>query len=313
MIVVKIFQGPGNQMFQIAFGLAAAKRLNVQLKLDLSWYKDYSHHRQFILDRFKARIEIASEKEIYDIVTCNASNFIFYKWNQLNRLYLRPYYQRPKIAEPMDKFDLNYTRIMDNTYIEGYFSSRDFFIDQYDHIKSNLQFKSPPSETNKRLMDKVRSENAVAISFRLGDFLSHPWQNVCSLEYYHRCVKYLEERYENLIFYVFSDDIDWVKENFRINHPIEFMDFNAPDYMEDFRCLTNFRIHIIPNSTFSWWGALLAEQDEKIVLSPEYWLSPDKSTYRSFFGDKTVDFSRVLPEEWIKIPNIVSGDHYIGQ
>ena len=312
MIVLKIFQGPGNQMFQAAFGLAAAKRLNTELKLDLSWYKDYSYHRRFILDKFNVNISIASEKEIYDIVTCNGANIVSYKWNQLNRLHLRPYYQRPKIVEPIDKFDFNYTKIIDNTYVEGYFASRDFFVDQYDYVKSQLQFKAPPSSVNLNMIDKIKADNAVAISFRLGDFLSHPWQNVCSIFYYKRCIEYLEQRYDNLKFYVFSDDIQWVKNNVKIAHPTAFMDYNLPDYMEDFRLLTHFRFHIIPNSTFSWWGALLADAEAKLVLCPEHWLSPDKTTYKSEFGDKTVDFSRVLPEEWIRIPNIVAGDPYIG-
>ena len=298
-------------MFQIAFGIAAAARLKTELKLELSWYQEYSYHRQYILDKFDINAITATKKEIYDVVTCNAPNFISYKWNQLNRLYLRPYYQRPKIVEPVEKFDLNYKKICDNTFIEGYFTSRDFFIDYIDVVKRQLTFKSGPSDTNKKMIDRIRSENAVAISFRLGDFLAHPWQNVCSIQYYQRCIDYLAVRCQNLRFYVFSDDLNWVKQNFKTNHPTTFMDFNAPDYMEDFRLLTHFKSHIIANSTFSWWGALLADDKDKLVLAPEYWLSPDKSTYKNDFGDKVVDFSGVLPAEWIKIPNMVAGDTYI--
>jgi len=308
MIVVKIFQGPGNQMFQAAFGLAAARRLNTELKFDVSWYKDYSHHRQYILDRFNIDAGIATDQEIRDIITLNAPNIIAYKWNQLNRLHLRPYYQRPQILEPIDKFDINYTRIMDGTYVEGYFSSRDFFADHLNYVRQQLQFKTQPTGANKQLIEGIQSENAVAISFRLGDFLATPWQNICSLEYYQRCLDYLGERYSNLHLYVFSDDINWVRKNFKTKYPMNFMDFNAPDYMEDFRLLTHFKFHIIPNSTFSWWGALLADDNGKIVLCPQYWLHPDKTLYKDYFGGKAVDFSHVLPDGWIKIPNIVPGD-----
>ncbi len=313
MIVVKIFQGPGNQMFQIAFGLAAAARLKTELKVDLTWYQNNSHHRQYILDKFNIEIQEASRKEIYDIVTCNGPNFIAYKWNQLNRLYLSPYYRRPKIVESYAKCDLNYKRIADNTYIQGYFSSRDFFDDQISLIKQKLSFKAPPSEKNKKTIEQIEGENAVAVSFRLGDFLLYPWHNVCSLQYYHRAVKYLSERYTNLKFYVFSDDVAWIKANFSIAYPVLYMDYNTPDYMEDFRLLTHFKYHIIPNSTFSWWGALLAPDAGKVVLAPEYWLHPDKSVYTKEFGGKVVDFSRVVPQEWIKIPNMVTGDTYPGK
>lgn len=313
MIVVKIFQGPGNQFFQIAFGLAAAARLKTQLKIDLSWFNDNAHHRQYILDRFMVNAEVATKNEIYDILTCNAPDFISYRWNRLNRLHLRPYYQRPKVVETVDKFDMNFKKIIDKTYVEGYFTSLDFFDDHLGLVKEQLKYRMGPDDANKRMIDQIKSENAVALSFRLGDFLKKPWQNVTSLEYYRRSINYLAERHSDLRFYAFSDDIKWVKENFKINHPILYMDHNSPDYMEDFRLLTNFRLHIIPNSTFSWWGALLADDNNKMVLCPEYWLNTDKSTYRGDFGDKTVDFSRALPDAWIKIPNIVKGDHYIGQ
>ena len=311
MIIVKIFQGPGNQLFQIAFGLAAANRLNTELKLDLSWYKDNSWHRKYILDKFNIDAPVATEKEIYDVLTCNASNFLAYKWNQLNRLYLRPYYQRPKIVEPWDKFDLNYTKIIDSTYVQGYFASRDFFIDQLDYVRQQLRFKLPPSDQNKALIAKIKSENAVAISFRLGDFLAKPYHNVCSIQYYQRCIDYLMQRYENLKFYVFSDDLNWVRENFKSQGNWQYMDFNGADYMEDFRLLTNFKYHIIPNSTFSWWGALLSETKDKVVLAPEYWLHPDKSLYREVFGDMVLDATSVVPTEWIRIANMVDGDTYI--
>ena len=312
MVIVKIFQGPGNQLFQVAFGLAAAQRLNTELKVDLSWYKDYSHHRQFVLDKFDLNINTATEKEIYDIVTCNASNYISYQWNRLNRLHLRPYYQRPKIVESLNKFDINYTRILDDTYVEGYFTSRDFFATYLDLVKSQFQFKSPPSDSNKQLIDKIRSENAVAISFRLGDFLTNPLHNVCSLQYYQRSIEYLTSRYSDLRFYLFSDDLNWVKANFKIPHQSVFMDANGADYMEDFRLLTHFKFHIVPNSTFSWWGAELANNEGKVVLAPEFWLNPDLDTHKDAFGDQGVDFTHIVPNEWIKIPNMLPGDTYIG-
>ncbi len=311
MIVIKIFQGPGNQLFQYAYAFAAAKRLNVELKLDLSWYRAYSKHRQYILDRFQITAQEATEKEIYDIKSCNGANFFEYRWNLLNRKHLQPYYRKPVVIERLEKFDPNYKKVIDNTYIEGYFASRDFFEDQLPAVMQQLQFKSLPNAVNQKTIEGIKSENAVAISFRLGDFLGQPWQNVCTLQYYRRCISYLAERYENLNFYVFSDDIDWVKEYFQIPHPTFYMDYNQPDYMEDFRLLTNFKFHIIANSTFSWWGAMLSQVNDKVVLCPQYWLNPDPSSYGMDFEGKAVDFSHVLPNEWIKIPNLMEGDSQI--
>src|ERR1043165_2725326 len=304
MIIAKIFQGPGNQLFQYAFGLANARRLKTELKLDLSWFKEYSHHRQYILDRFRITAPIATEKEIYDVLTCNGPNFLAYRWNQLNRLHLRPYYQRPKMVEDLTKYDPNLKKLVDNTYVDGSFTNRDFFIESIDEVRQQFQFITEPNQRNRETIDKIRSQNAVALSFRLGDFLKHPHHNVTSIQYYHRCIEYLQQRYSNLVFYIFSDDINWVKNNFSITHPVVYMEYNTPDYMEDFRLLTHFKLHVMPNSTFSWWGALLAPDKDKLVLCPEYWLSPDKAAYPD---GRMFEFRHVTPAEWVKIPNMVGG------
>ena len=107
---------------------------------------------------------------------------------------------------------------------------------------------------------------------------------------------------------IFSDELDWVKKNLPLlAYNVIFMDYNEPDYMSDMRMMTFCKYHIIANSTFSWWGAWLAES-KKEVLCPQYWLHPDKKIHAEGFDGKWAEFSHVLPESWTKIPNLEEGD-----
>src|SRR5581483_8329275 len=102
----------------------------------------------------------------------------------------------------------------------------------------------------------------------------------------------MREKVKNAVFYIFSDDNDWAKQNFSIQDEHYFVTHNYPDFYEDFRIVQNCRHHIIPNSTFSWWGAWLCDNKDKIVIAPEIWLN-----------SKELDYSYFLPKEWLKVRN----------
>jgi len=292
MLIVKLFQGFGNQMFQYAFARSLAIRYNKVVKCDLSWYKEHSAHRAFMLDKLNVNYEVATDKEIYDIKTCNGRNIIAYKWTQL-RNAIAPYYRKSVIIENSNTcFDAQLLKTNSNSYIEGYFASENYFIAIADLLKKEFEFKTQPSEINNCKIQEMQQRNAVCISIRRGDFLQHTIHNVCGLDYFYRSIVYLSQRINSPYFYIFSDDNAWVKEHFTIDFPHEFVTHNYPDFIEDFRLMQVCKHHIIPNSTFSWWAAWLAEQDGSIIIAPQKWLNTD-----------TIDYSNVVPLRWIKIKN----------
>jgi len=96
----------------------------------------------------------------------------------------------------------------------------------------------------------------------------------------------------------------WVKENMKFDaHPVFVDDMN--DHMEHIRLMQKCKYHIIPNSTFSWWGAWLSEP--KLVVAPQHWLNPDREIHLNEFG-KWVETSHTVPESWIRIPNSLKGE-----
>ena len=284
MIIVKLFQGFGNQMFQYAFARSLSLRYGKEVKFDLSWYTENSKHRAFVLDRLKVQYECATEKEIYDVKTCNGRNFFEYRWNLLRNICV-PYYRKSIIKESLETcFDKNLLKTNSNSYIEVYFASELYFNDYAEEIKKDFAFRYQPSEINHEKMQQMQQRNSVCLSIRRGDFLQHTIHNVCGLDYFYRSIEYLSQKIADPYFYIFSDDNAWVEEHFKTDFPYEFVTHNYPDFIEDFRLMQACKHHIIPNSTFSWWAAWLAEQEDSIIIAPNKWLNTD-----------SIDYSKVVP------------------
>nr|VFK65587.1 MAG: Glycosyl transferase family 11 [Candidatus Kentron sp. TUN] len=131
---------------------------------------------------------------------------------------------------------------------------------------------------------------------RRGDYVSDKEANTligtCSLDYYQRAVRLLQERIEsNPRFYVFSDDPDWVQANLRLDGQMHIVRHNNTDTnFEDLRLMSACSHHIIANSTFSWWGAWLNPSPQKIVIAPARWFKSDK-----------LDDRDLIPSSWLRI------------
>jgi hypothetical protein len=291
MLIIKIFQGLGNQLFQYALGRSLEERFGVKVKYDLSWFKENSQHRQFGLDRFNTKIEIANDEEVYNvkngIYPNRIRNYIFQK-----ELKFNPYYKQPYFKEDLSKFEPNILKINSRTYIEGYFSSEVFFKEIRQLLLEEFELKNSINRVNQSLIEKIKNQHSVCLSVRRGDFLKYSMHNVCDLSYFENAIALMNEKIKDPVFYIFSDDNDWVKENLKLDQEHYFVTHNYPDFYEDLRIMKSCKHHIIPNSTFSWWAAWLAKNNQKIVIAPETWLDSNE-----------IDYSYYLPSEWIKIAN----------
>lgn len=277
MIVVKISDGLGNQMFQYACGYAVAKRLGKKLVLDASVLDDNPVRRyelnQYRLDTVKVisykRIPI---KEIRRIV--RKLNNIRHK-NQLTLFSdTNPYIYNSDINE-----------VSDNCYLLGYWQSEKYFLPYREDILEIFTPKHMSSNT-KRLAEIIKNQNIISIHVRRGDYL----QIECALdmEYYDKAIRKMTEIVSNPVFYVFSDDIPYCKGSFskykdvQIVYPDIVMDNPA---IEDMYLMSCCRHNIVANSSYSWWGAWLNRNPFKTVICPEL---------RMWTGD-------FWPDEWIKI------------
>jgi len=182
---------------------------------------------------------------------------------------------------------VNYSIPENDFFIDGFFQSEKYF---KHNRKAILEYFCDFSIYDNIVNEKysfIKSNRCTAIHVRRGDYLKfpnhHPTQ---TLEYYLSAIEILKDKTD--LFVIFSDDIKWCKENIKINGAIYIE--NEKDYIELY-LMSLCENNITCNSSFSWWGAWLNRNENKIVIGPNIWFGSSKQ-------HNTYD---IIPEDWIKL------------
>lgn len=129
---------------------------------------------------------------------------------------------------------------------------------------------------------QIRHEkNSVAVHIRRGDYVGNKKYDVVDMDYFIRAAKYMKKQLGNPVFFVFSDDIDWVRKNVKLNKfgKVVFMDNTSASL--DMATSSLAKNHIITNSTFAWWCAWLNKNPKKIVVTPRRWSGGEPKDIKS--------------------------------
>jgi hypothetical protein len=175
----------------------------------------------------------------------------------------------------------------------GTWQSERFFEHAKDHIRQAFIFKKHLLNSRTKEIDQIiRQENSISIHIRRGDYLSNQYAygfaGVCTPEYYTNAINLIKDKVDNPRYYIFTDDSEWVKENFRVENSIYIQHNTGSDSWQDMYLMSQCKHNIIANSSFSWWGAWLNSNPDKIVIAPKRW-------WRLFEKDD------VVPNEWIRL------------
>lgn len=264
MIVVKMIGGLGNQMFQYGLAKSLSLKYGTKIFIDLEFFdQDFDStgltKRKFELDCFKFKKRYLSSWKLYIFkLLCEKRvlNFV-------------------KIEDKNINFNKLKSRIF-NLYLNGYFQNYSYFKDFEEKLRKDFEFKKKPNKKNIKILKDIARNNSVSIHFRRTDYVTNKITNkhhgVCNLDYYQKTVKLIGEKVKDPIFYIFSDDINWVKVNFKIKYKTYYIDHNKKGW-QDLRLMSQCKHNIIANSSFSWWGAWLNENREKIVIAPKKWFA----------------------------------------
>ena len=289
MIILEIEGGFGNQLFQLAMGVYLQRIWDEDVVLDLTRFKyDKREIRDFNLDT----VSIPKEWKRID---CNKSKREIYGWRYNVWMLFTVVYQ--KTYGLFEKIGLRrwYGRfyqqcinafgiycVMD--YYEDYYKPKNslwkkkivlgnwlwpWLIEhQGDGLKHMLKIKTPISKTNADYLSQIENCNSVAVHIRRGDYVTLGLV-VCSIKYYEKCMDMMSELVDNPTFFIFSDGIDWCKENLSKKYKLVFVENNnsAP---EDMRLIYSCKHIIMSSSTFSWWGAYLNSNPNKIIIAPKH-------------------------------------------
>ena len=280
-------------MFQYAAGFAIAQRLNMKVLVDVNYLKDKSNryfkfsNRDYVLDMFNISGEIASDNQISQFRVPRKGNKYFY------HLKKRLASERNIIREKNLTTCTSFKNIASHCYLEGYWQNPIYFKDYENEIRQEFSFKNKLSEVCIPVLQRIENSNSVCIHVRRGDFVNHPTLDVVKIEFYYKALAILSDIFPDLRLFVFSDDVSWCRENLELDlFEYEFIDpsLSGPHAEYHLHLMTFCKHFIIPNSTFSWWGAWLSKSKEKIVIAPKKW----------FIG-QTESINDILPKEWITI------------
>jgi len=282
--------GLGNQMFQYAFGRYLSLKNKTELKFDIAWFPKSNYNRKYMLNIFNIDEKFANDSEIntlkYKIQLSYIINLLK-KIRKDNILFKKSYFNEksfnynPYLAETT----------LNDAYLDGYWQSEKYFIDIKDIIKKDFTIKIKPDKKIIKILNEIKRENSVSIHVRRGDYIidthTNAYHGVCPLEYYQKAVRIIKEKIKNPVYYIFSDDPEWVKNKLKLD--IKYKTFEGNNDFDDFRLMQNCKHHITANSSFSWWSAWLSEFEHKIVICPSKWFN------------SSINTSDLIPGKWIKI------------
>jgi hypothetical protein len=297
MILIGIFGGLGNQLFQYACAKAFANRVGAELKLDISHLmnrkkKDGLTFRDFQLGNFKLPDEVASISEVRQYIPdlWHVSKLVKLSYR------LKRYLNGKKLYTEKAFFSYNHELdiLGDNTYLYGYYQTEQYFVNFRQELLDILQLKEPLNNQNIAILDKIQNSRSVALHIRRGDFINSGFINHDFETYYNKAIRFINEKIENPFFFVFSNDPDWCRKQTEIkNLPHIIVDINDENHAYlDLYLISQCNHQICANSTFSWWGAWLNQHPEKIVIIPEKWYKNGK------YAESVHD---LIPESWLKI------------
>ncbi|ASU36804.1 alpha-1,2-fucosyltransferase [Mucilaginibacter xinganensis] len=295
MILIKLQGGLGNQMFQYAFGLALSAKLNTHLYFDLSFFKQDDHGltpRTYQLDLFSKRVNIAGDGMINRFLNPGLMQRICNKTGIGKTTIYR---------EKAMSFNPDVFAVKQPAYVEGFWQSELYFAPVSASIRKALTFRAPLNEESAKIAAGLAQQaNTVSVHVRRGDYVSSKTTNqlhgTCSVTYYQKAIALVKEQVADPVFFFFSDDSEWVQQHLLpLTEKGVLVQHNLHnDSWQDMALMSKCKHHIIANSSFSWWGAWLNPDIEKVVIAPEDWFNT-KSEY--FVA------SNIVPSNWLRLPN----------
>jgi hypothetical protein len=288
MIITKIIGGLGNQMFQYALGKNLAERNNMELKLDISDFEGYGWH-DYSLKSLNTKGSIATKKEVAKLKKYKRKSglisFFHNKFIADDSIYIK---------ETDFNFNPEILNVKKSVYLDGNWQSAKYLTDIEDTIRKEFTPRSPLSSVAKETGEKM-GESSISLHIRRGNYVTNKKVAAvlgsCSLDYYQRAISKAVEGLNNPEIFVFSDDIEWVKENLKTPHKMIFVSgYDLKDW-EELALMSMCRRHITSNSTFSWWGAWLNPRKDKVVVTPSI----------PWFKDPKLANRDIVPSSWIQI------------
>lgn len=286
MVTIYIGGGLANKMFQYAFSLAIKKK-GYDVMYDTHTFKTEFQHDQVTLQSIFENVEIPENDKVNYIAAGKNSKF-FRMWKRIT-----PWY----VSEHAYLYNDNvWKQIRKECYVESSWQDERYFVDAEKEVRKAFAFPNFTDSRNLEIQKNMQESNSVAIHIRKGDGYGtwNIFSNTCPKEYYDKALAYIKEHVENPKFFIFTDSPDVVKEYLDLEDYtlINWNPTSGDGNYWDMQLMSCAKHNIIANSTYSWWGAWLNSNPNKIVIGPKYWFNPECSL---------AEINHIIPTKWIKL------------
>jgi hypothetical protein len=285
--------GLGNQMFQYAIARALSEHYQTPFALNRGWYdkpQGEATPRELDLTLLNIR-EIVISSDPFPNRPRKISRLL-QKFLPTKNLVI---YQRN--AFDFDPSLFNLQKISSkNVYLSGYWQAFPYIDAIKEQLKEEFRTKSEISDNYRAYLEKIQLSESVMVHIRRGDYVYSPsaaqYHGVLPIGYYQKAIVEMIAKRPKAHFFIFSDDLAWAKEALNANIEKTFIEHSSTydAVAQELQLMYACRHHIIANSTLSWWGAWLKQNDSGLVYAPRHWVN-----------DANLDISALMPPEWQKI------------
>lgn len=272
MIIIRVMGGLGNQLQQYALYRKFGS-LGIPARLDVSWFSTDNQARMTaprplaLTDFDGLFMEMAAPDEV-----CALLGRTYEERAGLSERIRRRF--APGTLPVFEESEMFHKEIFSfrDRYLVGYFACEAYYADILEMLRREIRFPESSEERNRETMEEMAAQTAVSIHVRRGDYLDASnlanFGGICTDEYYDNAVRYIKERFPEAVFYVFSDDADYVRARFQ-GPEYRIVDWNrGKDSFYDMQLMSCCRHNICANSTFSFWGARLNPHSGKCMIRP---------------------------------------------
>lgn len=285
-VYIKLSGGLGNQLFQYATGKYLSLKNSCDLIIDTNWYQSIpagSTPRSILINQLNINAQYVDSNGKPELLINPPSN-------NLLKIFFKKKVTKEKSNLTYDPSLLNLNTPI---YLDGYWQSYKYF-EEIRHILIKEVTPVKICAQYEKFIDTLNdTHNSVMLHIRRGDYVSSPSASMIhgtlKMSYYECAIHNIEKNIKNPIFFVFSDDIDWCRKNLPRNIDVIFIETHQDPAspVDELYLMKMCQHHIIANSSFSWWGAWLCQNQEKIVYAPKTW-----------FANQEHSLEDLIPKNW---------------
>jgi hypothetical protein len=260
----------GNQMFQYASLMGIAKKNNFEY--GINYENDFNLDLSDIPEDIHINQKILTLSRLFKLSALNSNNLNY-----------------PTIIEPHMHFCEDLFKISDNTNLHGYFQTEKYFSHIKNQIINEYKFPNEIKEKAELYIKSIKDREVVGVHFRRSDYIAlKDFYNTNLEDYYKKAFDIFSAN--KYIFLLFSDDLEFLHQNFSDKNNFKICDIK--NQFIELSLMTMCDHNIIANSSFSWWGAWLNQNQNKKVIAPSVWFN---------HGYKDKDTKDIYCDGWIKL------------